>query len=346
MPITVVVLGSAAATAAALSAGLCRLAMATAHQIGFLDRPGTEAHKQQTRAVPYGGGPAAGLALILVLAGAWAGGLVAPTLATWAVAGGALVLFAVGLRDDARALSARAKLLAQAVVAAVVVPLAGLGVDSLAATPALAFAVAWAWLILVCNAYNLVDHADGISATIATISAVVLAAGNVLGGNAAGALPWCVLAGVLLGFLWWNRPPARIYLGDAGSLPMGFLIGVGTLSVTFWPSGSGGTPLAVLAPLLITAVPLFDTAVVVVKRLRRERPILRGDRNHISHRLGRLGLSPGATWAVVAALQGSLAVSVLQLRSGDLVDAGLVLAQAALVLLVVVLLETTRDRGV
>lgn len=320
-------------------------AIAWSHRAGFLDRPGAEAHKQQAMAVPYGGGAAVALGLLVALIGSWLVFDIAPRPAAWAVAGGALALFAVGLRDDWRALSARAKLAAQLVIAAIVVPCSGLAVDHLAAWPLLAHAAAIAWIVLVSNSYNLIDHADGVSSTTAIISSAVLLAGCLLSGDLAMAMVWATLIGALLGFLRWNLPPARLYLGDAGSLPLGFLVGVGTLSVTFWPSGEGGSALALLAPLLITALPLFDTGVVVIKRLRRGAPLLAGDRHHISHRLGRLGLTPRSTLAVVAALQVALAGSALQLRQGSDLNALLVIAQAAAVLLAVLLLETNRDHG-
>jgi UDP-GlcNAc:undecaprenyl-phosphate GlcNAc-1-phosphate transferase len=99
----------------------------------------------------------------------------------------------------------------------------------------------------------------------------------------------------------------------------------------------------VLSPLLITAIPIFDTAAVIVKRVRRNMPIMRGDRQHISHRLGRLGMSPRTSLATVVALQIALAAGALQLRDQDIVSAIVVLAQSAGILLAVVLLETNRD---
>jgi UDP-GlcNAc:undecaprenyl-phosphate GlcNAc-1-phosphate transferase len=113
--------------------------------------------------------------------------------------------------------------------------------------------------------------------------------------------------------------------------------------VTFWPSGESGSQLAVLAPVLITALPLFDTATVVVKRLRRNKPIMQGDRNHISHRLHRLGMTPPRRLLTAIAVQVALAAGALQLRTQDLLTAAIVIAQSAAIFIVVVLLETTRD---
>jgi UDP-N-acetylmuramyl pentapeptide phosphotransferase/UDP-N-acetylglucosamine-1-phosphate transferase len=97
--------------------------------------------------------------------------------------------------------------------------------------------------------------------------------------------------------------------------------------------------------VLICAIPLFDTIVVVVKRFRRGRPIMQGDRNHISHRLSRLGVSPRASLGAVVALQIALAGVTFQLRNADWIASVVALAQAAAVCVALVLLETSRDHG-
>ena len=337
-----------------LSLGLTRLAMYVAPRLAFLDRPGSEAHKQQARVVPYGGGPAMALAFAIALPiGLWVFAL-RPNLleapaadhgALWPVFVGAVILLVMGAIDDRHALRARPKLLVQALVCALAVWGSDLAIDSLRPWPVLAYGLAWAWLVVVSNAYNLLDHADGMAAGCAVISAVVLLSGSLLAGDATLTLLWMALIAVLVGYLWWNKPPARVYMGDAGSLPLGFLIGIGTLSVTFWPASTGGSPFALATPFLITAIPLFDTGVVVVKRLRRKKPLMQGDRNHISHRLTRLGLTPAATLTTVLSLHLALAVGAMQLRTGDSLAGGLVVLQAIAVLAAVLLLETSRDHG-
>jgi UDP-GlcNAc:undecaprenyl-phosphate GlcNAc-1-phosphate transferase len=220
-----------------------------------------------------------------------------------------------------------------------------LAIDSLRPFGVVAWLAAWAWMVAVSNAYNLLDHADGLCGSIAGVSALVLFSGAVLSGDLELGRLCLVLAAAITGFLVWNWPPARIYMGDAGSMGIGFLIGAGTLSVTFWPSGVSGSPLAILSPVLITALPLFDTASVIVKRLRRHRPIMQGDRNHISHRLARLGLTPRRGLLTAIALQVALAAGALQLRSDDLLPGVVVIAQSLAIFVAVVFLETARDRG-
>lgn len=338
-----------ALTAFAAAAVLCVLAIRLAPRLRFIDRPGAEAHKLQDRPVPYGGGPAMALALALALLAAWwlpvepLGGAVSRW---WPPLAGAALLVLLGAVDDARPLPPRIKLAGQIAVCGAAVSLADLPVDFLRAwSPGLAWLAACAWLVVVTNAYNLLDHADGISASVALVGCAALAGGAVMSGDATSARTWLCLAAALGGFLCLNRPPARIYMGDAGSLPLGFLIGCGTLSTTFWESKDGGSSLALLSPLLICAIPLFDTAAVIVKRLHRGTPIMRGDRNHISHRLGRLGVGPQASLGAVVALQVALAASTFQLRHADAASAAVVVAQAAAICVALVLLETARDHG-
>lgn len=342
------VLLTAAATAAAASALGCWVAIRTAARTGFIDHPGTEAHKLQKRAVPYGGGAGIAAGLAAGVVAAWLGGLAPPRWSDhgplWPVAAGALALFLLGLWDDRRRLPAKPKLAVQIAVALATVWLADLPVDSLRPWPVLAWGASVGWIVLVTNAYNLLDHADGLSATAAGVASAALVYGAMISGDPQLAALYAALLGGLLGFLAWNRPPARIYMGDAGALPLGYLIAVGCLAVTFWPnSESRAGSVALLTPLLLTALPLFDTAVVVIKRWRRGKPLMVGDRQHIGHRLGRLGLSPLAALGVVGALQVALALGALQLRGRDLLGAGFILAQVIAILGAVVLLETTRD---
>ncbi len=338
-----------------LSLAGTRLAMALAGRMAFVDQPGLEAHKQQAHAVPYGGGLAMGVALAVGLVTCHYLELFLPAglpgmdeildhAHIMPIYVGAVVLLFTGLYDDHRPMRAWMKLGIQAAVAAAVIPAADLQIDSLQHHPWLAYGLSWLWMVLITNAFNLLDHADGLSASVALVSITVLLSGSLMDGDLQLAALWMVLIAVLLGFLVWNLPPARVYMGDAGSLPLGFLVAAGTLSVTFWPSGAGGSPLAVFSPLIITAIPLFDATAVVIKRIANRRPIMVGDRNHISHRLTRLGYSAGTSLAVVVALQVSLSASALLLRLGDPVVGIVVLAQVAGILIAVVLLETVRDK--
>jgi UDP-GlcNAc:undecaprenyl-phosphate GlcNAc-1-phosphate transferase len=339
--------------AIALVAGtvLTRLALSLAPRIRFLDRVGAEAHKQHAKTVPYGGGPAfLTAAAIAVAIGLFVLGVPhtqAPDHGRlWPAVIGGLLLSLLGMRDDWKAIAAKPKLFVMIAIAAATVWICNLPIDSLERlVPGLGYAAAVFWLVAVANAYNLIDHADGLAAGIGVISAAVLLSGCLFADDLRLAVVWIALIGALVGYLIYNRPPARIYMGDAGSLPLGYLIGVGTLSVTFWPEGRSGSWLSLSAPLLITIIPLFDATAVVIKRLRRGKPIMQGDRNHVGHRLVRLGLTPMAAWGVVMLLQLALAGGALQLRTGDLTTGIVVIVQCLAILVALVLLETSRDHG-
>src|SRR4051812_31446558 len=249
-----VVLLASVAAAFVLSAAGTRLAIAISRKLRFVDQPGLEAHKQQQQAVPYGGGIAMAFALTvaLVICGQLSGSVPGMDVMldhahVRPIYIGAAVLLVVGLIDDRRPLPAWMKLALQGAVAAAVVPTADLGIDSLQRWPLASYGLAWLWMVLITNAFNLLDHADGLSASVAVISLTVLLGGSLMDGDLQLGALWLSLIGVLLGFLVWNLPPARVYMGDAGSLPLGFLVAAGTLSVTFWPSTADSSPLAVLS---------------------------------------------------------------------------------------------------
>jgi UDP-GlcNAc:undecaprenyl-phosphate GlcNAc-1-phosphate transferase len=252
-----------AAIVAAAAVPLRRLAL----RLRLLDQPGPR--KMQAGPVPYLGGAA-------VLLGILAGGALhnggAPLLAVLAGA------FAVGLVDDLRGLGPGPKLLAQVGLAAAVVGSGlSLRLTHLAALDAVLTAV---WLVGVANAFNLLDNVDGLCASVAAVASLGLA----LLAPAAGwiALP---LAGAAAGFLVYNLPPARMYLGDAGSLTIGFASGAATVLAANTVGGAASLLLLVLP----VAVAVFDTSLVIASRTLAGRPIQVGGLDHASHRLLRAG---------------------------------------------------------
>ncbi|MDA3959205.1 MAG: MraY family glycosyltransferase, partial [Planctomycetota bacterium] len=210
---------------ATASAVLVRLLMGLFRRSRMIDLPGTEAHKQQARAVPYGGGAGMAMALIvvLVLVASIAGGAFRLTglrlEPLWPIAAGAFLLFGLGLVDDSRPLRPAIKLLVQAIAVGIAVYFSGLRIDIIQDQPVLSYGLAAIWCMVVTNAFNLLDHADGLSATTAIISLTVLVSASLMSGDVQLGLVFLSLIGVLGGFLVWNRPPARVYMFDAGSLP-------------------------------------------------------------------------------------------------------------------------------
>ncbi len=200
----------------------------------------------------------------------------------WAGAG---LLFATGLADDLWGLRPSAKLVAQ-VGSAVLVLSAGL-----LFAPAAPIWVSWAltlvWVLGLTNALNLLDAMDGVSASVATLAAVffVLVAG--LQGQGPLATVAATLVGTTAGFLVFNVAPARIFMGDCGSLFLGYVLAILGLGV----QGTRGTAGSGLVPVLILAVPIFDTTFVSITRTLRGQSVTNGGTDHTMHRLVRLGWS-------------------------------------------------------
>lgn len=232
---------------------------------------------------------------------------------------GGLMLLGIGLLDDVREIRPRWKVAVQ-VLAAMVVFFHGFRIDALTLGSAATLELGWLalpvtilWVVTISNAYNLIDGLDGLATGIALIAlgAVLLAAG-ILGRHPEVVLAGAAVFGALVGFLPHNSHPARIFLGDSGSLFVGFLLAV--LSV----HGSIGETAGILAviPVLALALPLLDTGLAIGRRWLRGVPISAGDANHIHHRLLALGLSRRK------------AVQTLYLASMGLAILGLVLAFA------------------
>lgn len=327
---------------------LCGLMVWLAPRLRFIDQPGREEHKQHSRSVPYGGGAAMAVALLVAMLVVYVPDVIEQQSPITIMLLGALGLFLLGLTDDIRPLGARWKLIIQGIIVATTVGFADLSLDVIHQWPWLSAFLAFWWCMLLANAYNLMDHADGLSASIAFVSITVLLATALLNQEWHLAIMWLSMLGCLGGFLIWNLPPAKIYMGDAGSLPLGFLIAAGSVHTVFWHSDGSveSNPMAVLTPVLIAMLPIYDMAVVLIKRYRLGRPLMSGDRNHISHRLSRLGLSMRSGLATAVALQVALAASALLLRHQDPLTGVVVVAQAACLLLIAILLEANRDRAI
>lgn len=303
-----------AALGIALAVGIVLTAAARkiAPLAGLVDRPGSEPHKGHAATVPYGGGPA----VLLATAGAVAfallieGGLAARphsnpaseadwTRLSW-LGAGTLAMALVGLWDDHRPISAYWKLAVQALTATLVVVVGDIRITMfIPAAPlipakAVTVALSIVWLLLVTNAINLLDNHDGLAGGVVAIAALFLGVLCLSNGEEAAGTVLLALAGASLGFLLFNFPPATIYLGDSGSLAAGFLLGGLCIIPAFYYSEAveRALPVAVLAPVFILAVPLFDTLRVLGLRLASHRPLLLADRQHFSHRLSELGFNP------------------------------------------------------
>ena len=248
-------------------------------RLGILDNPGPR--KVHTDPVPYLGGPAmlGGVsAAVLWLRPEW-----------WSVAVMLASITAIGLVDDIRYLPVWVKVVGEVTVACAAV---ALGFSwHLTESAGLNAGFSVLWMVGLTNSFNLLDNMDGLASTAAALALIGLAL--LAPGSAVFAAP---LAGVAIGFLLINRPRAKMYMGDAGSLMLGFGVALCSIGAA---NSMHGLHSAVLLVLPVT-VALFDTSLVIVSRLATGRPVQLGGKDHFSHRLRLLGLSPYQVLAVVA----------------------------------------------
>jgi UDP-GlcNAc:undecaprenyl-phosphate GlcNAc-1-phosphate transferase len=220
----------------------------------------------------------------------------------------ALAITLLGWLDDRHELKALPKFAGQLLIAYAVAA-AGNRVTLFVHSQLFSYAVTILWLLTVINAFNFTDNMNGLCAGLGVIAAFVFGAIAAADGEYLVAVTAWLMCGALAGFLPWNFPRARAFLGDAGSHLVGYLLAVMAILPHFY-SKQNPRPFAVLVPLLVLAVPLTDLVQVVVLRTFHRKPFWIGDTNHFSHRLNRAGLNRPRTvlllW-LVAAVFGAVA---------------------------------------
>lgn len=237
---------------------------------------------------------------------------------TWPVIGGAGLIALIGAIDDAVDLKPLLKLIGQ-IAAAIVAALGGALIKGLM-VPFLGYLafpdggreLTVLWLVALMNIVNFSDGVDGLAAGVCTIDGIAFAviAFNLQGGKSAAAVLAAITAGASLGFLFHNRYPAKIFMGDAGSNLLGYLLGVAAIIGSL----KTNAVLALAVPLLVLAVPFMDTGFVVAKRLKYGHKPWQADMEHFHHRLANIGFSQRKTVAYLYAWTLMLAGVALALR--------------------------------
>ena len=270
---------------------LRRLALA----IDLVDHPG--ARKVHAAPIPYLGG--VGL-IVSVLVGLLFTADLAPSVGVIAL--GAALLGTVGLLDDDHTVPPRYRLLAQ-LAAAGAAAAVGLRVHATGVV-ALDVVLTLVWIVGVTNAMNLLDNMDGLAAGVSAVAAGAVFVLATLDGQHVAAHLAGAMAGACLAFLAYNRRPASIFMGDAGSLFLGFVLAVLTVDVNV----AVEPPASFVVPVLLLAIPVLDTTTVTLGRLRHGRAVSSGGKDHLSHRLVARGLSPGMAVVVLVAAEALLGV--------------------------------------
>jgi UDP-GlcNAc:undecaprenyl-phosphate GlcNAc-1-phosphate transferase len=224
---------------------------------------------------------------------------------------GSAAIVALGLIDDIRGLSARPKFLVE-IALAVALYFAGvrigtlwlpLGIVELSSIVGLLLTVIW--IVGITNAFNLLDGIDGAAAGSAVFALLAIFVASATLGQPLVALLSVAVAGATLGFLPYNFPPARIHLGDVGSLFLGFSLA--TLAIA--GATKGPAIVAIAIPIVAFGVPVLDTLIAIVRRAARGAPLFKGDREHLHHRLLDLGLSPAQAAAILYAVSAAFALA-------------------------------------
>jgi UDP-GlcNAc:undecaprenyl-phosphate GlcNAc-1-phosphate transferase len=308
---------------------------ALAIRLGAMDAPNL-ARKSQVEPVPYLGGVAIAFGItITTLAAVYIGGNKngenAGQLKDLAltVLLPALLLGAMGLIDDLRSLSPWPRLIAQSVVGTVVaIVIVNSGTTGTPfGTSTINTAVTIFWIVGICNSINFFDNLDGAAAGAVAIAALgVFFIAFDRGQELVSALS-IVTAGATIGFLMWNKSPAKIYMGDAGALFLGIIISVATIRLN---PGIEPTWKSLTIPAILLAIPLLDTCVAVFSRLARGVSPLTGGKDHLSHRLVRAGLTrPMAAIALWAASGVCALVAIGIYRYSDSFGSALIYVFAA-----------------
>jgi UDP-GlcNAc:undecaprenyl-phosphate/decaprenyl-phosphate GlcNAc-1-phosphate transferase len=339
----------ASAAAAYLATPLVRR---IAGRFGAIDRPSDR--KVHPRPTPTWGGIALWFA---VLAGLGAAALIPSFRELYArsseplgAALAATVVVVVGAYDDLRTLSVPAKVAGQVLAAGVLILngvqfsyfwFPGLGILSLG--PDLAVPITLLWVLAMINAVNLIDGLDGLAAGVVAIAAAafltyaIRSGEAIFAGPSPAALLCTVVAGAAVGFLPHNFNPAKIFMGDSGSMLFGLLLAAATISGVGRTVAPTNTDLAALAlpvviPLLVLAVPFVDVVFAIIRRLRRGRPVFRPDKEHIHHRLLEIGHTHRQAVLLMylwSALLASAALAITFVRSRTLA-VGLLVAVAVI----------------
>ncbi len=345
----------------------------SARRWGLVDVP--DARKAHAAPVPLGGGLAIWLGVVatfgaahLVLqqasSNAWVagwvpsfaqahlGGLREKLLDLWVLLACGTILMLLGLWDDRKGVHWSLRLGVELAVAAFCVYWQGTRLTIFIELPIITWALSIFWIVALVNSFNMLDNMDGASGGVACIISLMLSLFLLFPPLSSEMEPQLfvagflmVLMGALLGFLAHNRPPARLFMGDAGAYFIGFYIAVATLLATY-TSYRSPTPHAVLAPICASAVPLYDMVTVMWIRIRAGESPVKADRNHFSHRLVDLGLSKTQAVLTLYLTTATCGLAALLLHRVDMIGAMIVIGVVFCSLSVINILETTARRKI
>jgi len=261
-----------------------------------------------------------------------------------AILGGATLLVILGFIDDVKGVSFSPKLkfFAQLAIAAITV---FLGVrTSFLPFDWLDWMFSIFWIVGISNSFNLLDNMDGLSSGVAAISGFIFFCITAYQGQLFMAMILAVFIGSTLGFLKHNYNPSKIFMGDTGSLFLGYILASLTIEASYVTAESSSL-LPALMPLIILSIPLFDTISVIIIRIKEHRPIYVGDKRHLSHRLVDMGFSPRSAVNLIYLLTVSIGLAAFLLPNLSVGESMIVLLQVLIILIIVTILMFVGKRN-
>ena len=305
------------------------IAIRAAIRFQLIDHPNSSPHKIHHRPMPKAGGLAIGVVIIAI--NLLSGNLESGTIRAILLA--SVVIFLFGLWDDAHRLTPRWKLVGQ-ILATIILISQGVHIRMLGNLTALNLALTLIWTIGITNAFNLVDSMDGLAIGLAAIASAFFMLVTVDAGQPELSLLSAIVLGSSIGLLYFNTLPAHTFLGDSGAQFLGFILAA--LGIVYTPPGLP-QPSSWFVPILLLSVPIFDTSLVVISRLRQRKAVYQGGLDHTYHRLVNLGLPSSRavlSMHLSAIVSGCLAFIALPLSP---IGANMIFAAALLTGLMILL---------
>lgn len=339
-----------------------------AARLGLLDKP--NARKVHTTPIPLGGGLGIWFGVVSVFASGtlaialcasypdfvlrflpesiavYVPGLMSRVGSIWFLLGGGSIVMILGLMDDRFGLDWKLRLGVEFGIAAAVVYGLNLHLTAYIDIPWLTSLLSVFWIVMLINSFNMLDNMDALSGGVAAIICAMLSVMLLSTSESSKGQPQLFVAammltllGGLLGFLRHNWPPAKIFMGDAGSYFVGYWIAVSTLLSTY-AGAKGSAPHAVLAPLCLLAIPLYDMVSVISIRLSEGRSPFQADKKHFSHRLVEMGMSKKQAVGTIYLATLTCSLGALILPRTDWIGAGIVISIVLAMLALIGLLES------
>jgi len=319
---------------------LTPLAIKVAPKIGAVDIPKDD-RRMHTKTMPRFGGIAIYLgsmiAIALFLPGTTDDRMIG-------IAISATLILIMGIIDDIRGLSARVKLVGQIACACILFASSvrisfisdPFGEGMIEFPWIVSLVVTVLWIVGITNTINLIDGLDGLAAGVSFIATIAIAYIAYIHGRYEICMAFMALAGSCLGFLPWNFHPAKIFMGDGGALYLGFMIA----AISVMSPMKSATVIATILPIFVLALPILDTALAILRRLKNGRPIMEADKGHLHHLIMNVGMGQKRTVLTLYCISGIMGVAAILISRDLFIDALLLIAIATTLIYVFM-----KDRG-